>query len=212
MLLYFVFSTLATSAFPPHPDTAPKPIDKMGFGDLLAAGVVSLSELAKLENMHANPHVIRLNGILSALSRTLPLVNYDESISGVERQADGLIHDLFHPIQTAENGLRGAYWDAQHLTSDRSSFNLLAAILVGLSLYIIVGACIMAKYYDARGIDQIPHLSFWMAYPGLVIDGIVFVADSIGFDITSGSYQRLQVLVNNKSVGSRDTFSQFEPI
>ena len=206
MLLHFVIMISGIGG------SAPKPIEKMTFGELLTEGMDSVNNIAKEPSMPINPHVVKLREILMALSKSTPLVNYEESLSGAERQADKVIHDLFHPIESAENGLHGAYWDSQHLTSERSAFNLLSGILICISLYIMVGACIMAKYYNAQGVDRIPHLSLWMAYPGLVVDGIIFVADQIGFDTSSGTYQRLHVLTNNKSAGSRDTFSQFEPI
>ena len=124
MLVLFPFLPVVFGAVT-GPVEPPKPIDRMSFGELLTAGMDSVNDIAKEQSMHMNPHVVRLREILNGLSKTLPLVNYEESLSGMERQADGFIHDIFHPIETTEDKLRGAYWDAGHLTSDRSSFNLL---------------------------------------------------------------------------------------
>jgi hypothetical protein len=190
----------------------PKPVEQMSFGELLNEGKEAINNITLIANMAHHPQVVRMQNVLNAFSKTLPLVTYDQSISPLERGADGLIHGVFHPIDTARNNLAGLSWDLQHITQEHSSFIILRGLVIFFCLYIIIGAFIMAKYYNADGVDRIPHLSFWMAYPGLVVDGIAFVSDRLGCDVSPSTYQRLSVAVASKNMGSRDTFSQFEPI
>ena len=203
----FVFAMLAVPLA-----SGNKPIDQMSFGELLKEGKEALNSITHTGNLSNHPEIIRMQNVLNAFSKTLPLVAYDQSISPLERGADGLLHEIFHPVLTAQEKLHGLSWDIRHITEESSAFILLRGIAILFCLYIIVGAMIMAKYYNADGLDRIPHLSFWLAYPGLVVDGITFVGDRIGFDMSSATYQRLTVAVGGKATGARDTFSQFEPI
>ena len=115
-------------------------------------------------------------------------------------------------MEYIENGLHGVKWDVMHITSDRSSFILLRGIIVIFLMYILIGMCIMTKVYDAQGHERVPHMSFWMTYPGLVADGVYYAKDLVGANACAdGTYQRV-ANPNNKFSGSRDTFSQFEPI
>lgn len=189
-----------------------KHIDRMSFGELLKEGKEALNSISQAGNLTHHPEIIRMQKVLNAFSKTLPLVTYDQSITPIERGADGLLHEIFHPVLTAQEQLHGLSWDIRHITEESSAFILLRGIAIMFCLYVIVGAMIMSKYYNANGIDRIPHVSFWLAYPGLVLDGITFVGDRLGFDMSSATYQRLAVAVGGKSTGARDTFSQFEPI
>lgn len=190
----------------------PKPIEQMSFGELLNEGKEAINNITLLANMAHHPQVVRMQNVLNAFSKTLPLVSYDQSISPLEKGADGLIHSVFHPIDTAGTNIAGLAWDVKHITQAHSAFIILRGLIIFFCIYIIIGAIIMAKYYNADGIDRIPHLGFWMAYPGLVVDGIAYVSDRMGCEVEPSTYQRLSVAVGSKQVGSRDTFSQFEPI
>ena len=189
-----------------------KPVEQMKFSELLIEGMHAINNITHLGNMAHDPDVIRMQQVLAALAKTIPLVAYDESITPLERRADGFLHQVFHPVDTARDKLHGLSWDVRHITQEHSAFIILRGLAIAFCLYILVGAIIMAKYYNANGVERIPHLSFWLAYPGLVVDGITFVADRLGFDTSSTGYQRLSVAVNGKTLGARDTFSQFEPI
>jgi hypothetical protein len=72
---------------------------------------------------------------------------------------------------------------------------------------------ILAKYYDAQGMERVPHLSFWLSYPGLVMDGVHYLKDLAGFQNVGGvGYDRISTNSIKYPDASRDTFSQFEPI
>lgn len=189
-----------------------KTIDQMSFGELLKEGTDAINGIASIPNMAGNVQVVRMQEVIKAFAKTLPLVTYDESISPLERGADGLIHEVLHPIDTVKDKIGGLSWDLRHITAPRSSFIILRGIIIFFCLYILIGAFFLARNYNAQGIDRIPHLSFWMAYPGLVVDGITYVSDRLGCDVPPETYQRLNIAVSGKNSGSRDTFSQFEPI
>jgi hypothetical protein len=189
-----------------------KQVEQINFGELLKEGKEAMNGIASLPNMINNAEVIRMQKVLNAFSKTLPLVTYDQSITPLERGADGLIHEVFHPVDTAKDKLAGLSWDLRHITQEHSAFIILRGLVIFFCLYVLIGALIMTKYYNAEGIDRIPHVSFWLAYPGLVVDGIAFVSDRLGCDVPPETYQRLNIAVASKNVGSRDTFSQFEPI
>ncbi len=72
----------------------------------------------------------------------------------------------------------------------------------------------MTKYYDAQGIERLPHMSFWVSYPGLVTDGVFYARDLVGMSSggVSGAYDRISSTSAKFPDASRDTFSQFEPI
>jgi len=199
---------MARAAAPAPPKTA----DEMTFAELLKEGKEAINKIAVLPHMAQEIHVVKIQEVLKAFSRKLPALALDETISPLESGIDGLIHEVFHPIDTAKAGLKGLSWDMRHITSDRSAFIILRGLIIFFCLYILIGAFLTAKYYNAHGIDRIPHLSFWMAYPGLVVDGIAYVADQLGCDVPPETYQRLNIAVASKNAGARDTFSQFEPI
>lgn len=194
----------------------------------LTAAKEDLNNITMVPVMRGNPYITHLQDVIKAVrvrvwfhfcnfflqfSKTLPLVVQDSSIGQIERGADGLIHDVFHPIETFEHGIQGASWDVRHITSYRSSFILLRGLVIVFLLYIICGMIIMVKYHNAQGIERLPHLSFWMSYPGLVTDGVFYVRDMVGLHGGGGSYDRLSNSSNVKFPdASRDTFSQFEPI
>jgi hypothetical protein len=191
-----------------------KPIEQMTFSELLITGIEALNNVTMLPNVMGNIHVHRLQEVLRSLSKTLPLVTYDESISPIERGLDGLVHNVFHPVDYAERQVRGARWDARHITASGSASGILRGLALILCIYMLVGFIVLSKYYSAEGMERIPHLQFWVAYPSLVLDGIYYVKDLTGFSNgmgTNGTYERI-VNPSTKFGSGRDTFSQFEPI
>jgi len=218
-LLYCILVTIASASAVGSPvrvkvDTPPaiKPIEEMSFKELLDEGRYALNNVAAINMMHSNPDVVRLQKVFTALSKTLPFVTYDKSIGPIERGADGLIHEILHPMTTAQDTLDVARSSISHPLSSRGPYHILTLLLIVFMLYILVGSIIMSKYYDARGTDRIPHMSFWLGYPGLVADGFNYLKQLIGSPVTSPSYQRIAVIASNKHHGSRDMFSNFEPI
>ena len=218
-LLNCMLVTIASAAAVESPvqvkdDTPPaiKPIEEMSLKELLDEGRYALNNVTAINFMHTNLYVIRLQKVFSALSKTLPLVTYDQSIGPIERGTDGLIHEIFHPMATAQDTFDVARSSLSHPLSSREPYHILVLLLIVFMLYILVGSIIMSKYYDARGTDRIPHMSFWLGYPGLVADGFDYLKQLIGSPVTSPSYQRIAVIPNHKHHGSRDMFAHFEPI
>jgi hypothetical protein len=216
----FVLGVMAVRAAQP-PAAAPfksifdtKPIEQMGFGELLDTGREALNNLTVIPLVRGNVHLLRLQEVMKSLSKTLPLVTYDSSITPIERGVDGLIHNALHPVEFLGNEYRGASWDFRHITERDSAYGLLRGLVIIMLLYFIIGFIIMAKYYKAEGPERIPHAQFWMAYPSLVMDGINYARDQVGITSDKGnstSYERIAD-TSTKFHGSRDTFSQFEPI
>ena len=207
MRLLPLFICLVTEIAPAPPDVA-----HMGVKDLLTEGTHALNNLTHSGNLQNNPDLIRLQGVFAALSGSLHDITQDASIGFLERGVDGLIHEAFHPIDFVEDQLHGAVWDAENITDTRSSFNLLRGIVVLFCCYVLIGSIIMAKYYNAVGMERMPHLSFWMAYPGLVNDGVAFAIDMIGSGNREIGFDRISAVPSSKFSGSRETFAQFEPI
>ena len=191
-----------------------KPIEEMSLGELLNTCREALNNLTLIPHVHGNAHVGRLQEVFKSLSKTLPLVTYDTSISPIERGVDGLIHNALHPVEFVKNEYTGASWDVRHITQPDAAYGLLRGLVIIMLLYFVIGFVVLTKFYNAQGVERIPHSQFWVAYPALVMDGVVYVRDQIGIGgdkIASGSYDRI-VDSSNKFSGSRDTFSQFEPI
>ena len=101
-------------------------------------------------------------------------------------------------------------WDASHITTSRSAVHILIFLLISFLLYIIVGSIVLTKFFNAEGIDRIPHLTFWMSYPGLVLDGLNYIRHSIGCFSNEKFTQTSNY--STKFAPGRDTFSQFDPI
>lgn len=222
MRLFIIPIVGSLSAQPPvaqnHPPFKsvfdPKPIEQMGFGELLDTGRQALNNLTVIPQVHGNIHLLRLQEVMKSLSKTLPLVTYDSSITPIERGVDGLIHSAMHPVDFAKEKYKGTSWDVRHITEAEAASGLLRGIVIVMLLYFIIGFIILAKFYKAEGIERIPHAQFWVAYPSLVMDGVNYARDQVGIGSnkdSSGSYERIAD-PSAKFSGSRDTFSQFEPI
>ena len=222
MRLFSVSIVGALAAQPPVVQNPPpfksifdaKPIEEMGFGELLDTGRQALNNITMIPQVHGNIHLLRLQEVMKSLSKTLPLVTYDSSITPIERGVDGLIHNAFHPIEFAKQEYKGTSWDVRHITEAEAASGLLRGLVIIMLLYFIIGFIILAKFYKAEGIERIPHAQFWVAYPSLVMDGVNYAKDQVGIGYSKdsqGSYERIAD-PSTKFSGSRDTFSQFEPI
>jgi hypothetical protein len=212
---------ISVAAAAPHPAATPfksvfdsKPIEEMGFGELLNTGREALNNLTVIPMVAGNVHLLRVQEVMKSLSKTLPLVTYDASITPIERGVDGMIHNALHPVEFLGKEYKGASWDFRHITKPDSAYGLLRGLVIIMLLYFIIGFIIMAKYYKADGPDRIPHSQFWLAYPSLVMDVVNYARDQVGIGSdkgTNASYERIAD-PSTKFQGSRDTFSQFEPI
>jgi len=220
LYIFPVIGTLAAQPpVAPHPTPFKtifdaKPIEEMNFSELLDTGRQALNSLSAIPLVPGNMHYLRLQEVMKSLSKTLPLVTYDQSISPIERGADGLIHNVMHPVEFAKEHYKGTSWDVRHITEAEAASGLLRGILIVMLLYFIIGCIIMTKYYNAEGVERIPHSQFWIAYPSLVMDGVHYAKDQVGIGSnreSNGAYERIAD-PSTKFSGSRDTFSQFEPL
>lgn len=65
-------------------------------------------------------------------------------------------------------------WNAEHIfdRSGAASTTLRGVIMIGI-VYVLAGS--LFKYQTgARGLDMLPHASFWLEYPNLVADGVTY--------------------------------------
>ena len=179
---------------------ASKPVDDMNLDELLVEGKKLTGELGKIPT--AVDGVNKLNHVLDSIQKKIPA--HLAHTSGLEQSVDSAVHVAFHPVETLEGELSGGWWDLNHLTENDSGWTILKTIFIFGFLYIAVGMCIMQKYFNARGIESVPHLSFWVSYPGLVADGAAFVADRLGFGSPPNTLK--------SDISSRNTFDQFVPL
>jgi len=121
----------------------------------------------------------------------------------------GLVHEVTDAIDEIE------HWQRYHALSD-----LLRHIIEITVVYLVVGMAYKYQALGARGMDMIPHISFWMEYPELVQDGIKYSVQVLGgyfgMDVSSSSGGSGGFLGGGgggyEPMGrDRDTFAHFEP-
>lgn len=85
-------------------------------------------------------------------------------------QFEGYVGDGVPGLQREAHDIA---WNVEHIYhSNAASALLRGVILFGLA-YVSVGS--FFKYQTgARGIEMIPHVSFWMEYPAMVADGVTY--------------------------------------
>ena len=83
--------------------------------------------------------------------------------------------------------------------------------MIGFAIYIFLGSIFLTKMYQADGLERIPHVTFWMGYPALVMDGVNLIRDFIGGSSSAVGLERLSAY-SAKPQTTRDPFSQFDPI
>lgn len=182
---------------------AAKPVDQMTSSELFHAAKVITADLSKQPLVAAKVH--ELDHILDSIAKHVPAHGHLEHASAVEQSVDSVVHAAFHPIETAEQELAGGWWDLRHPTAPDSAWILLRGIFVLACLYVCVGMWVMRAHFNASGLESVPHLSFWMSYPGLVSDGVYFVLSKMGLAGSSSNAEKSDSF-------SLNTFSQFQPI
>jgi hypothetical protein len=89
-----------------------------------------------------------------------------EGVPGIQRE----IHDTV--------------WNIEHIYNYGVACTLLRGIVLLGFAYVSIGS--FFKYQmGARGIEMIPHASFWMEYPNLVNDGVIYTKILLGMQASS---------------------------
>jgi hypothetical protein len=187
------------------------PVDQMNGHQLIGAAKGTVAKIAKDPKTTSMDDVNKLNHIIDALDKHLPAHADSAPVSGMEQGVDTAVHAVFHPFDDTAHQMKSLKFDINHLGWEDSGWGLLKGFLVLVTLYVVIGVIVMKKVYNANGIESLPHLSFWMSYPGLVMDGVSFVMDKLGLS-SATPYNSLATVVNKGGNPARDTFSQFEPI
>jgi len=123
-------------------------------------------------------------------------------LPGLEREVSGIINKV------------------EHLDRRGNASALIRGLLEAAVLYLVIGAIYKHQALGARGMDMIPHIGFWMEYPQLVNDGIVYskqlVGGFLGIDMGSASFGSISFGGSGGGFeplgrADRDTFANFEP-
>jgi len=79
-----------------------------------------------------------------------------------------------------EDEIHDTVWNVEHIANRGVATMMLRCTLLWCMLYIGVGSFIKYQTTGARGIEMLPHIGFWMDYPQLVSDGILYAKILIG--------------------------------
>ena len=176
-----------------------------------------MNQVSNQHSLASDPAMMELRVTLAALIKLHPearsnSIQLDDDIqSYVEYGIDESLHAILHPLSSIREGSRGAMWDLKHPLRSRTMFNWLRGLLIFGLLYTLAGCYYNAAYLNMNGLDRIPHVSFWLDYPFLVLDGFNFAvmtligAGSSGFSFLASSR-------DSKYASVRDSFANFEPI
>jgi len=91
-----------------------------------------------------------------------------DGVPGIERE----IHDTM--------------WNVEHIYHRNAASNLMRGIILFGFAYVSVGS--FFKYQTgARGMEMLPHITFWMEYPAMVNDGVTYSKILLGLEKAGGS-------------------------
>jgi len=135
------------------------------------------------------------------------------SWGAVGRDVDYELKHLGQGLPGLQAQAHDALWNLEHLDHKHASWNTLRGLLEIVALYLIIGMVYKHQALGSRGIDMIPHISFWMEYPRLVNDGVAYTKVLLGSYVGESSQNSrfrgsgFEPLSSNE----RDTFAHFEP-
>lgn len=93
----------------------------------------------------------------------------------------GVGHDINQFADYASQGLPGFEREAhdilrniEHANERGKCTDMLRCILLIIMAYLFIGSAVKYQTHGSRGIDMIPHIGFWMEYPRLVNDGMIY--------------------------------------
>lgn len=184
--------------------------------DVANAGTASSGAPASLPQ--PQPQVQTLSAVQSAPAAPATPAQQDSVLGPWSKDISYFAGNVQQGIPGLQREIHDTVWNVEHLQQRGVASELLRSIvLVGL-LYLAVGSAIKYQSMGARGIDMIPHLGFWMDFPGLVKDGVGYaqylVLDMMGKDQRStiiGGQSGGMASFQPKSSSERDSFGNFEP-
>lgn len=138
------------------------------------------------------------------------------SLGGFSHDYNYLMKNLRDGVPGMEREIHDTVWNIEHLENYGMATSMLRGILELAAIYLIVGCGY--KYYatGAVGMDMIPHISFWMEYPALMMDGVQYAKNAFGAGDgfasgASGGGASRAGFEPIRSSSERDSFASFEP-
>lgn len=102
-----------------------------------------------------------------------------------------------------EREMHDTMWNIEHIYHRNAASNLLRGVILIAFFYVSVGS--FFKYQTgARGMDMIPHVSFWMEYPAMVADGVTYSKTLLGIQ-SGGASGALSGGIRSGGAGAFET-------
>eukprot|EP00403_Amphidinium_massartii_P011699 CAMPEP_0178415698 /NCGR_PEP_ID=MMETSP0689_2-20121128/23684_1 /TAXON_ID=160604 /ORGANISM="Amphidinium massartii, Strain CS-259" /LENGTH=343 /DNA_ID=CAMNT_0020037023 /DNA_START=179 /DNA_END=1210 /DNA_ORIENTATION=- len=110
-----------------------------------------------------------------------------------------------------EKEIQDTVWNVEHIHQHGASSTLLRGIIWIALIYLGIGVTYKHQVLGARGLDMIPHVGFWMEFPGLVVDGMRYSAMAVSEIVGNGGLESRNSGFQPMGGSARDTFTYFEP-
>lgn len=116
------------------------------------------------------------------------------------RQFEGYVGDGLPGIQRE---IHDTIWNVEHIYKRNVASELLRGVILVALAYLAIGSAF--KYQTgARGMDMIPHITFWAEYPAMVNDGVQYSKILLGLQ-SSGSGDFLNGGIRSCGSGAFET-------
>lgn len=79
-----------------------------------------------------------------------------------------------HGLPGIQEGLHDTIWNIEHIGNRGVATTLLRGVILVAVVYVAVGSLVRYQTLGVRGVEMLPHVGFWMDYPNLVADGILY--------------------------------------
>lgn len=89
-------------------------------------------------------------------------------------------NDLSRGLPGIQDGIHDTLYNIEHITQRNAAATLLRGLILICVVYVTLGSFIKYQTTGARGINMIPHIGFWMEYPKLVNDGVLYTRIIVG--------------------------------
>lgn len=94
-----------------------------------------------------------------------------------QHDIDGLSRYLGQGLPGIQRELGDIVWTVEHMDRRGAASTFLRGFIFYAVIYLLIGSAIKYQMMGARGLDMIPHIGFWVEYPGLVVDGFLYSKD-----------------------------------
>lgn len=127
--------------------------------------------------------------------------------AGAPRHSAGVLatweHDVSYFAHNLKDGLPGlqrevhdTMWNLEHIQQQGVASELLRGVLLMSLMYLGVGCAYKSQVDGAKGLNMVPHIGFWRAYPKLVSDGWTYLwmilGDLLGMQSSVGRAHGMQ--------------------